>query len=455
MKKQQLESDLLLSLTNLIKDDPFNKTFLLGVSGGSDSICLANLFFNCGLSFSIAHVNYKLRGTESDLDMAFVVSWSKSKNVNYYLSEIDTRVLLSSNGGNMQEVARNIRYSFYEEIKCKHNIDFICTAHHASDWLETIVFNFFRGGFLNALVGMPQKNNHVLRPLLYVDKSSIDDYLKEMDISYRIDKSNHKTVYNRNLIRHKVLPVLSKMNHGIISTFLKNKRIWEELIFIKNEFIEKERLRIITNISENEFLIQLKELEKCKAPGTFLYELLSPLGFTSGMILEFNERAKKKIKNGTVFIQSEWKIIKREHYFRFIKTSELPIESSPLIIISPGEYTFLKSRSISIQWVKDLPTNLNRGKDIIYVDAKYIVFPLTIRKWIAGDFFYPLNMNNQRKKVKDYLTDKKVDKFDKQQIYVLVNADGKIIWIVGFRQDNRFRVEPNSEQILIFEHKKI
>jgi len=455
LKKRQLESDLLLSLTNLIKDDPFNKTFLLGVSGGSDSICLANLFFNCGLSFSIAHVNYKLRGTESDLDMAFVVSWAKSKNVNYYLSEIDTRVLLSSNGGNMQEVARNIRYSFYEEIKCKHNIDFICTAHHASDWLETIVFNFFRGGFLNALVGMPQKNNHVLRPLLYVDKSSIDDYLKEMDISYRIDKSNHKTVYNRNLIRHKVLPVLSKMNYGIISTFLKNKRIWEELIFIKNEFIEKERLRIITNISENEFLIQLKELEKCKAPGTFLYELLSPLGFTSGMILEFNERAKKKIKNGTVFIQSEWKIIKREHYFRFIKTSELPIESSPLIIISPGEYTFLKNSSISIQRVKDLPTNLNRGKDIIYVDAKYIVFPLTIRKWIAGDFFYPLNMNNQRKKVKDYLTDKKVDKFEKQQIYVLVNADGKIIWIVGFRQDNRFRVEPNSEQILIFEHKKI
>jgi tRNA(Ile)-lysidine synthase len=455
LKKQPLESDFLSSLVGLIKDDPTNKTFLLGVSGGSDSICLANLFFNCGISFCIAHVNYKLRGAASELDKAFVESWAESKNIPCYILEVDTREILSSQGGNMQELARNIRYSFFKKVKLQQNIDFVCTAHHASDWVETIVFNFFRGGFLNAFVGMPEKNIDVLRPLLFLEKSSIDAYIKKMNIGYRTDESNQKLTYSRNLIRHKILPLLNKVNPSLVATFIKNKRVWQEWIDIKNDFFEREKVRIVSYLSENEFFIDFKELEKCKAPHIFLYELLSPLGFTSGLIFEIGERMKKKMAIGSVFIHQKWKIITLEHCLRCIKTSDFTSETSQIEIVHPGEYTFFHNRSISMLHSKKIPNNLNQGRDIIFVDAKNIVFPLTVRKWSAGDFFYPLNMNNQKKKVQDYLTDNKVDRFDKQNVFILLNADGNIVWIIGFRQDNRFKIQPNSEQIIIFEHKII
>lgn len=453
MRKLSLELLFLDNLKVLTNSNLTEKSFLLGVSGGSDSMCLANLFLKCGLNFSLVHINYSLRGSESDEDMNFVTTWAKSHGIECFVKVIDTPFILSDQGGNLQQMARDFRYSFFEETRLFYHFDFICTAHHASDWLETVVFNVLRGGFLKAFVGIPAINGAILRPLLSFPKKEIDAYLIQNEISFRIDSSNKKLIYHRNLIRHEVLPLLHRINPSLLFTFLKNKRVWLEIIQIKNEFISGESKKLVTYLSDNEFLIDINGLNACVAPVTFLYELLSPLGFSSKMIFEIVEMKEKTVSNGSVFIYNDMKIIKLEKYLRFCK--ELDVTSSLLFVELPetGNVEYAKGKCIFIKKSSIIPTNLNQGTNKIFVDVKKIIFPLYARKWRDGDFFYPLNMNNQRKKLQDYLTDKKIDKLKKAEVYLIVDDNNQIIWVIGLRQDNRCKIDLNSEHILIFEHK--
>ena len=453
MRKLLLESSFLDRLKQLVRVDLSKKSFLLGVSGGSDSMCLANLFLKSGLKFGVIHINYSLRGSESEEDMNFVTTWAKNHDIEYFVKVIDTPFILSNQGGNVQQMARDFRYSFFEEIRLKYHFDFICTAHHASDWLETVIFNVLRGGFLHAFIGIPAINGVILRPLLSFPKKEINDYIIQNDIPYRTDSSNNKLLYHRNLIRHEIIPSLNKINPSLLPTFLKNKRVWSELIQIKNEFVAVESKKLVTHLSENEFLIDIEGLNASLAPVTFLYEILSPLGFTSKMIYEIVEMKEKSISIGSAFTLNNLKIIKLEKYLRLIKEIESPLVTTDIEIPQNGKVEYAKGRSISIKNNSVIPENLNQGPEIIFVDAKKIIFPLYVRKWRYGDFFYPINMNNQRKKLQDYLTDKKIDKFKKEEVYLLVDANNQIIWVIGLRQDNRYKIDSNTEHILIFEHK--
>jgi tRNA(Ile)-lysidine synthase len=169
--------------------------------------------------------------------------------------------------------------------------------------------------------------------------------------------------------------------------------------------------------------------------------------------MEMDQRRHKSVSIGTVFYHNDWKIIKLEHAFRVVKFNFTKTELNSLEIFSLGAYSFSNNKEIIIDSLKTKPKNLNHGKDIILVDSEKIVFPLILRKWEPGDFFHPINMNNHTKKVQDFLTDIKIDKINKNEIFVLLNANGQIIWVVGLRQDNRFKIEPNTEHILIFEIK--
>ena len=453
MRKLLLEPAFLDSLKNLVNSDLSGKSFLIGVSGGSDSMCLANLFLKSGLKFSLIHINYSLRGTESDEDMNFVTSWAAKNDIQCFVKVIDTPFILSNQGGNLQQIARDIRYSFFEETRLKNYFDYICTAHHASDWLETVIFNVLRGGFLNALIGIPAINGNILRPLLSFPKKEIIDYINQNNIPFRTDASNNKLIYHRNLIRHEIIPALNKINPSLLSTFLKNKNVWVELIQIKNDFVANESNKLVTNLDENELLIDIDGLNSCIAPVTFLYEILSPLGFTSKMIYEVLEMKEKTISIGSVITHNNIKIIKLEKYFRLIKVIESPLVAQEIEIPKNGKVEYAKGRSIHIKDSSIIPENLNQGSEKIIVDVKKIIFPLSVRKWRFGDFFYPINMNNQRKKLQDYLTDKKIDKYKKEEVYLLVDANNQIIWVIGLRQDNRSKIDSNTEHILIFEHK--
>jgi tRNA(Ile)-lysidine synthase len=453
VRKLSLESFFLNSLKQLVRGDLSDKSFLLGISGGSDSMCLANLFLKSGLKFGVIHINYSLRGSESVEDMNFVTTWAKNHDIECFVKVVDTPFILSNQGGNVQQMARDFRYSFFEETRLKYHFDFICTAHHASDWLETVIFNVLRGGFLKALIGIPDINGVILRPLLSFPKKEIIDYLIQNDISFRSDSSNNKLIYHRNLIRHEIIPVLSKINPSLLSTFLKNKRVWSELIQIKNEFVSSESKKLVTHLSDNEFLIDIDGLNECLAPITFLYEILIPLGFTSKMIYEIVEMKEKSMPISSVFTHNDVKIIKLEKYLRLIKEIESPLFTNEMEITQNGNIEYAKGRRISVKNSRNIPENLNQGAEKIFVDIKKIIFPLYVRKWRYGDFFYPINMNNQRKKLQDYLTDKKIDKLKKEEVYLLVDANNQIIWVIGLRQDNRYKIDSNTEHILIFEHK--
>ena len=387
MRKLLLESSFLDRLKQLVRVDLSKKSFLLGVSGGSDSMCLANLFLKSGLKFGVIHINYSLRGSESEEDMNFVTTWAKNHDIEYFVKVIDTPFILSNQGGNVQQMARDFRYSFFEEIRLKYHFDFICTAHHASDWLETVIFNVLRGGFLHAFIGIPAINGVILRPLLSFPKKEINDYIIQNDIPYRTDSSNNKLLYHRNLIRHEIIPSLNKINPSLLPTFLKNKRVWSELIQIKNEFVAVESKKLVTHLSENEFLIDIEGLNASLAPVTFLYEILSPLGFTSKMIYEIVEMKEKSISIGSAFTLNNLKIIKLEKYLRLIKEIESPLVTTDIEIPQNGKVEYAKGRSISIKNNSVIPENLNQGPEIIFVDAKKIIFPLYVRKWRYGDFF--------------------------------------------------------------------
>ncbi len=453
MRKLSLESSFLDSLESLVRGDLSEKSFLIGVSGGSDSMCLANLFLKSGLKFGVIHINYSLRGSESEEDMNFVTTWAKNNDIVCFVKVIDTPFILSNKGGNTQQLARDIRYSFFEETRLKYHFDFICTAHHASDWLETVIFNVLRGGFIHAFIGIPAVNGVILLPLLSFPKKEVNDYLIQNNIPFRTDSSNNKLIYHRNLIRHEIIPSLIKINTSLLSTFLKNKRIWSELIMIKNEFVASESKKLVTHLSDNEFLIDIDGLNASLAPVTFLYEILSPLGFTSKMIYEIVEMKEKSISIGSVFILNDLKIIKLEKYLRLIRAIESPLVPKEIEIPENGMVEYAKGRCIYIKNSRNIPENLNQSPEKIFVDLKKIIFPLSIRKWKYGDYFYPINMNNQRKKIQDYLTDKKIDKLKKEEVYLLVDANNQIIWVIGLRQDNRCKIDSNTEQILIFEHK--
>ena len=234
---------------------------------------------------------------------------------------------------------------------------------------------------------------------------------------------------------------------------MKNKRVWSELIQIKNEFVSSESKKLVTHLSDNEFLIDIDGLNECLAPITFLYEILIPLGFTSKMIYEIVEMKEKSMPIGSVFTHNDVKIIKLEKYLRLIKEIESPLFTNEMEITQNGNIEYAKGRRISVKNSRNIPENLNQGAEKIFVDIKKIIFPLYVRKWRYGDFFYPINMNNQRKKLQDYLTDKKIDKLKKEDIYLLVDANNQIIWVIGLRQDNRYKIDSNTEHILLFEHK--
>lgn len=455
MENLNFEKLVYQNLGILLGEEPKTKTFLLGVSGGKDSMCMAHLFLKLNLKFCIAHINYQLRGTDSNLDMDFVINWCKKNKIQYFVKTVDEYETKEIEKGNLQNIARNIRYNFFEKVKSDQNLDFICVAHHASDWFETIVFNFFRGGILNAILGIPAQNGFILRPFIDIEESILINYVAAENIEFRIDLSNEKLDYSRNKIRHLITPTLKKINPSLIKTFLNNKKIWTELLLIKNEYLKSENQKILIQISTEEFLIDLAELKKCIAPNTFMFEKFIPLGFTTKLIQEILRMKEPFVSIGAFIKFNGWNIVKLEKHLRIVKDTKQNIAFSISEFKDFGDFYLNDDEELSIYFCDKIPKNLNAGLNKIFVDYQFIIFPILYRKWVPGDYFYPINMNNQKKKVKDFLTNLKIDKVKKEEVFVLTNGDGKIIWVVGMRQDDRFKLTTKTKQILIFEKKNI
>lgn len=411
------------------------KKLLVAISGGIDSVVLTHLLYDLDFDISLAHCNFQLRDKESDLDAYFVKKLAEKIGKPYFETSFQTTEYAEENNLSIQMAARELRYNWFEEIRKENKLDFVLTAHQKEDVLETFLINFTRGTGLDGLTGIPVKNGSIVRPLLPFSREEIEKYAQENNINWREDQSNASTKYARNKIRHEVIPVLKSLNPSLLKSLDKtlenlneSKQIIDDKIAeIKSEVTREESDTLILNISK---------LKKTSNPKAYLFELLKPYGFTQWSDLSdlLNAQTGKQIlSNSHRIIKNRdelllTKINKKEQkvYYVHEDTSVLKIDDFELILTTSAE----KNKILSSQ-------------NEFIVDKNMLKFPLTVRKWEKGDYFYPLGMQG-KKKLSKYFKDEKMSILEKEKTWLLCTALNEIVWILGKRPDNRFKITNNT-----------
>jgi len=413
---------------------------LLAVSGGIDSVLLCHLFHRAKLSFSIAHCNFTLRAEASDEDEQFVTNLAQRLNVPFYSIRFETAAIAKERRQSIQEVARDLRYEWLEQIRAENNYAFIATAHHLSDSIETALFNFGRGSGIRGLHGIQAKVGKVIRPLLFVTKSEIEQDAKEKGLSWRQDASNDTDKYSRNKIRHHIIPTFQE----IYPTFeQKAGETIEHLQAVEQIFdwsIAHFKQQIWSGKGANSY-IDLKKLHSYPSPKTILFELIRTLGFHR------NQIPKMLIcKTGSQFFSATHELlVDRNHLI----IKEIISKYKEEFIISDSTSSIhLEQLELNFQILSELPNTFSKNQNIAYFDYNKLNFPLKLRHWKTGDRFQPLGMNGKSKKLQDFFSDLKLNRFEKEQVWLLESA-GDICWVVGYRMDDRFKLMEETQKILV------
>ncbi|MDG1433804.1 MAG: tRNA lysidine(34) synthetase TilS [Saprospiraceae bacterium] len=436
---------MLKKIQNFIFDNQLiqnDEKVLLAVSGGVDSMVLCHLFHQAKFEFGIAHCNFKLRESESDEDAIFVKKIAQTYQVPFFDIEFETNKYVKENKISVQVAARDLRYDWLEKIRSKNDFRYIATAHHLDDSLETILYNFTKGCGIRGLHGILPKKNKVIRPLLFSHKKEISHFAKKQKIAFREDASNATDKYARNNIRHHVIPVLESINPSLPKTITENiKRIneTEQLFHYAISLLQKE----ITEQRKGHFYIHLGKLQASPAPSTLLFEILRPFNFNNNQIAQMIDSIEHQA--GPIFFSSSHQVLLDRDFF-IIKKNTPIFDQRFIINKNDTQITFPKGQ-LSLKIKSEKPNFSIKEKQIAYFDMEKIQFPLTLRKWKAGDYFHPIGMNGQRKKVKKFLTDLKLNRFEKEVIWVL-ESDGEICWVISNRMDERFKINEEVNSIL-------
>ena len=409
---------------------------IIAVSGGVDSIVLFHLCLKLKLNFFVAHCNFKLRKKESDLDEKFVRDLAIKHNIKFYTKSFNTKKLSNNDNKSIQMVARELRYSWFEELSKELNVKHILTAHHLDDSLETFLINLSRGSGIDGLLGIPEVNDTVYRPLLIFKKDEILSNAKENKITWREDSSNKKREYLRNQIRLEVIPKLKEINPNLLDNFSKSiDRLQQSKSIIKDKMDD-----FIKNISftrDEKIYFEINKIKKVSNIDAYLYELLKKYNFTQWDDI----RDLLDSQSGKQIISKTHKLLKDREYLILVKNSE--VENKSLLINKSSKEVAVSVGKIKVSIAKKIS---KEDSDVIYLDSAKLDFPLRVRNVLSGDYFYPFGMNG-KKKVSKYLKDKKISVFDKDKVLILETSKNKIIWVVGMRLDDRFSVTDNTKEI--------
>ena len=409
---------------------------IIAVSGGVDSIVLFHLCLKLKLNFFVAHCNFKLREKESDLDEKFVRDLAIKHNIKFYTKSFNTKKLSNNDNKSIQMVARELRYSWFEELSKELNVKHILTAHHLDDSLETFLINLSRGSGIDGLLGIPEVNDTVYRPLLIFKKDEILSYAKENKITWREDSSNKKREYLRNQIRLEVIPKLKEINPNLLDNFSKSiDRLQQSKSIIKDKMDD-----FIKNVSftrDEKIYFEINKIKKVSNIDAYLYELLKKYNFTQWDDI----RDLLDSQSGKQIISKTHKLLKDREYLILVKNSE--VENKSLLINKSSKEVAVSVGKIKVSIAKKIS---KEDSDAIYLDSAKLDFPLRVRNVLSGDYFYPFGMNG-KKKVSKYLKDKKISVFDKDKVLILETSKNKIIWVVGMRLDDRFSVTDNTKEI--------
>ena len=403
-----------------------NKKLLVAVSGGVDSMVLCCLLKKLNLDFSIAHVNYNLRGNDSYLDEKLISEYSNKNQIDLFLKNVD----LSDENNSIQNKAREIRFSFFNEILSKYNFDFILTAHHLDDNIETIFLNISRGKKISVFSGMNVVNDNIVKPLLFIEKKDILNYAKQNNVLWREDKSNVQNKYFRNYIRNILIPSFRKINNNYKSNFIDLFFKAQKIKFLKNLYFKNELSKVFT--VKNDFIVTQKSFWKNFKVDDIEFEYYRNFNFFN-VIEIFN------------LIRSDsGKFIESLTHTILSNRNELIIKEISKINNKQTSYKIdigMNNKPIRIN-ISKIPKPLKQRENKIYISKK-VDLPLKIRKWKNGDFFYPIGMSG-KKKVSKFFKDQKMSIFDKKNQWLLTSNNDDIIWIVGKRVDRRY-IETKSE----------
>ncbi|MPT31816.1 MAG: tRNA lysidine(34) synthetase TilS [Chryseobacterium sp.] len=409
------------------------KTYLLAVSGGVDSMVLADLFQVSGFGFHIAHVNYHLRNEDSNMDQKLVSDFCQKHKIPFHLYEISQKDDQPENS--IQNWARELRYQFFREIQEKEDLDFLVTAHHLNDQLETFIINLSKASGIRGLSGIPKNENGIIRPLLDFSKDEIYDFAKQNQIEFREDKSNQKTDYLRNKIRHNIVPELKKINADFLTNFSRSiNYINQTKDFIDQSVDEKIEILKIDSRA-NQFIINKQKFSE--EPELIRYEILKRFGFTDD-----NEMQKVlTAQTGSSFFNPGFQLIINRNELIFIKKLEVENEKLELSI----SLKIVENEIIIPEYIKNEIKTF--GNCFWKFDKQKVQLPLKLRKKQEGDVFFPIGMIG-KKKISKFFKDEKLSILAKQKIWLLSDADERILGVLPFRQDGRYSSD-NSETELI------
>ena len=414
---------------------------LLAVSGGVDSMVMANLFLKTDNTIGIAHCNFQLRGTESDNDEKFVREFAKNSDTPFYVINFDTEKYAEEKRVSIQMAARDLRYEWFEKIRITEGFDYIALAHNKNDILETVLLNIARGTGLKGMTGIKKKSGYIIRPLLYATRNEIAQYVNDNNLSYREDSSNAQIKYKRNKIRHQIIPEFEELNPDFIDSFSQTINQIEEAYGIFKNMVKKKKEQTVTEIGDKT-LIDIYKLRNLSNKATYLYEFLKPYHFPSQIIPDIIESLEGI--PGKQFLSPTHRLVKDRNHLIITPqkkdtTEKYYIDEETKELTQPIRLFFRKFSSKPNLKIPHSP-------DIAWIDASGLEYPLILRKWKAGDYFYPLGMQNP-KKLSDFFIDEKLSLIEKENSWILTSGD-KIVWVIGKRIDDRFRVEKETNEIL-------
>lgn len=425
---------------HILSNFPFlqQAKILIAVSGGLDSMVLLDLAVKSELQIAVAHCNFQLRDTESDGDENFIKSYCQENSIQVFFQRFDTKQFAEDEKLSIQLAARKLRYQWFYELLENENFDYVLTAHHLDDQLETFLINFSRGTGLDGLCGIPSLNDKIVRPLLIFSRAEIETFANENQLKWREDSSNASDKYVRNKIRHQMVPILKELNPSFLDSFEKTIQNLNQAQSLVDDASRIVYRKVVQDV-DNQKIINLKELLQLSNYQAYLYQWLSLFGFSAWQdIYDLVEAQSGKqilsehfrlVKNRDTFILEPKTVNNSDEYFINEKEKQLNF---------PLRLRFCEVSDLSISDAKT-----------IFVDSKLVKFPLVLRKWNEGDYFYPFGMKG-KKKVSKYFKDEKFSLSEKEQAWLL-SSNNEIIWIIGERMDDRFKITEHTQTILKIE----
>lgn len=421
-----------------------NGPVLAAVSGGMDSVLMVHLLKAAGYPFAIAHCNFQLRGTEADADQQFCRQLAHHVGVEFHTINFDTLAYAQGQKLSIQMAARELRYQWFEQLQQQHNYTTVALAHHQNDTIETILLNLTRGTGIAGLHGILPKNNQWVRPLLFLTRQEIEALIKQNQLAYREDSSNASTKYARNKIRHDVIPKLKELNPNLEQTFERNLSHFRELEQMLEAQVSQAKQQLWVAYG-NGVHIAIDGVKQLYPQKLLLSALLKDYGFNDtaidDLIASLNKHSGRIFESATHLL-----ILDRDKLI--LAPQQAGVQAPVLIQESDGQAVY-HGQTFKITHTDGL-TDIPDNKYITVTDSALLTYPLTIRNWQEGDYFIPLGMNG-RKKLSDFFVGQKVPLHHKMQIPLLINGNGEVIWVAGYRLDNRYKLTPQTKKVTIFE----